>query len=772
MARAARRKPRRTTLRSAVLSTVVVVFSFTLLAVTLVLLHLDRDVQRRFAAVQWVLPAQVYAAPLEIYPGARLSLAELRTQLDRLGYSAVSVLSGPGTYAEAHAVLDVQTRPFTFWDGAQASAKIMIRGRGDSISAIQDLATGAALPLVRFDPQLIGSIYPGKSGQDRVLVRLDETPPLLAKALIAVEDRDFYSNIGISFRGILRAAIANATSGRIVQGASTLTQQLVKNLFLTDQRTFSRKIREAAMAVLLERHVTKDQILEAYLNEVYLGQDGPRAIRGFGLASQFYFNKPLGELQPSQIALLVGLVKGPSYYNPRRNPKRALARRNVVLQVLQDQGLLTPEQARLQMAEPLGISDNGTGGPDRYPAFIDLVRKQMQGQYSEQDLTLEGLRVFTTLDTQVQQALETRISSGLPAIEKAHRIPAGTLEAAGVVTSVGNGEVLGVVGGRKVHFDGFNRALDTERQIGSLAKPFLYLTAFSDPAHYNPVTPLSNQPVSVQLPNGTTWSPHNFERKEIGGSVPAYLALARSMNIPTVALGLQVGVKNVVRTFARAGFGNVPELPSIFLGAIDMSPLEVAQVYSTLAGGGFYTPLQAIRDVVTQDGQPLRRYPLKIQQTLPAGPVFQTVWGLENVLRFGTARWAQSVLPPGTVLAGKTGTTDANRDSWFAGFGANRVAVIWVGRDDNQPTHLQGATGALRIWAPLMRDLHVQSLDDVPPPTVTEVRVDPATGLKADAGCPDAIQVPFISGYEPQQYAPCANAAHSVVPGWLRSLFE
>ncbi|TAM09551.1 MAG: penicillin-binding protein 1B [Nevskiaceae bacterium] len=771
MARAPKKSPPRG-FRKLLLSAAVVAVSITLLVTALVLLHLDRDVQRRFAAVQWVLPAQVYAAPLEIYPGAPLSLAELRDQLDRLGYSSVSVLSGPGTYAEAHSMLDIQTRPFAFWDGAQPSARIMVRGSGKSIASIKDLTSGASLPLVRFDPQLIGSIYPGKSGQDRVLVRLGETPPLLAKALVAVEDRDFYTNVGISFRGILRAALANVASGRIVQGASTLTQQLVKNLFLTDQRTFSRKIREAAMAVLLERHVTKDQILEAYLNEVYLGQDGPRAIRGFGLASQFYFNKPLSELQPNQIALLVGMVKGPSYYNPRRNPKRALARRNVVLQVLEAQGLLKPEQARLQMAEPLGIDNNGTGGPERYPAFIDLVKKQMQGQYSEQDLTLEGLRVFTTLDTEVQQALETRITKGLPGIEKAHRMTIGTLEGAGVVTSVGNGEVLGMVGGRMVHFDGFNRALDTERQIGSLAKPFLYLTAFSDPAHYNPVTPLSNQPVSVKMPNGTMWSPRNFERNDVGGVVPAYVALARSMNIPTVSLGLQVGVKNVVRTFARAGFSNVPDLPSIFLGAIDMSPLEVAQVYSTLAGGGFYTPLQAIRDVVTQDGQPLRRYPLKIQQTLPAGPVYQTVWAMENVLRFGTGRWAQSVLPPGTVLAGKTGTTDANRDSWFAGFGANRVAVIWVGRDDNQPTHLQGATGALRIWAPLMRDLRVQSLDTTPPPTVTDQLVDVTTGLKADAGCPDTITVPFISGYEPQQYAPCANAAHSVVPGWLRHLFE
>lgn len=742
-----------------------------LVVFSLYLLRLDRSVQERFASVRWVLPAQVYAAPLEIYPGLTLSTSELDHQLDRLGYRRVTQLAGAGSYVTTRREIDIDTRPFTFWDGPQEPIGVKVQIADGTISSIQDIGSGKMQPLVRFDPQLIGSIYPSRGGEDRILVKLDQVPSLLPKTLILVEDRDFYSNIGISFRGIFRAAAADLMAGRIVQGASTLTQQLIKNLFLSDRRSFARKIKEALMSVLLERHVSKDQILQAYLNEVYLGQDGQRAVHGFGLASKFYFNKPLAELHPHEIAMLVAIVKGPSYYNPRRWPKRVLARRDLVLRMMQSTGYLTADQASQEIQAPLGVTADDTGGAGRYPAFIDLVKRQLQGQYSEQDLTLEGLRIFTTLDTRVQRQLEKHISKGLPKIERDHGIKSGTLQAAGVVTSVDNGEVLGVVGGRDSRYEGFNRALDSERQIGSMAKPFLYLAALEQPQRFNLGTLLADQPISIKLPNGTTWKPHNFE-KTFGPPVPMYMALAKSMNVPTVNLGVQVGVEEVQKTFAQAGFDKAPALPSIFLGAVDMSPLEVAQTYSTIAGGGYLTPLQAIRAVMTEDGKPLQRYSLKIHQSLPAGPVYLITWAMENVMRIGTGRWSQSVLPAGTVLAGKTGTTDNFRDSWFAGFGANRVAVIWVGRDDNQPTRLQGATGALRIWAPLMRDLHVKSLDPTPPPSIELESIDPGTDQRAASGCPDAVTLPFIKGEAPAQYAPCANGSQSPPRDWFGKLFE
>ena len=766
-----------------------------------VLVKLDHDVQAAYAGVRWVLPAQVYAAPLEIYPGDTLSATELGHELDRLGYRAQSELTGPGTYVVTATGVNVQTRDFAFWDANQASQRVVVTAQGDSLTTIKQADGGQDIPLLRFDPMLIGSIYPARGGEDRVMVKLSDIPPMVPKTLLLVEDRDFYQHHGISVRGILRATFADLRAGHVVQGASTITQQLIKNLFLTDRRDFKRKVREVAMAVLLERHVSKDQILEAYLNEVYLGQDGPRAVHGFGLASKFYFNKPLSELQPHEVAMLVAIVKGPSQYNPRRAPKLVLDRRNVVLQMMADEKLITREQAKFEVAQPLGLSGS-TGGAERYPAFVDLVKQQLQGLYNEEDLTREGLRVFTTLDPHVQEELETHLEDGVPRIEKAHHMTPNILQGAGVVTSVGQGEVLAVVGGRDARFVGFNRAVDARRPIGSLAKPFLYETALGRPTEFNLVTPLTDEPLEVPLANGEVWAPHNYDN-HLHGTMPLYQALAQSYNLPTVRVGLALGVQAVDTTFQQAGYGSAPHLPSLFLGAVDMSPMDVAQIYSTLANGGFETPLLAIKAVLTQDGKPLQRFPFHIRQTLPEGPVYLVTWAMEQVLRLGTGRWASTVLPPDVTLAGKTGTTDDFRDSWFAGFGSDRVAVIWVGRDDNHPTGLEGATGALRIWAPLMRDLHTHTLDPTPPASVQEAAVDVSTGQPVTPGCPPngpVLNVPFLQGYvpvatgscgpvpapgeeapapvpgqAPGQAPPAENGAQSNSPGpldWLKGIFK
>ncbi len=748
-----------------------VALSVGLLVFTIFLVKLDGDVRTRFAGVRWVLPAQVYAAPLEIYPGASLSMEQLRHELDRLGYRAGDELVGPGTYIAAKDSLRIDTRAFAFWDAAQPEQRIEVHGDDKGIGSMRVMGSDQSLDLLRFDPMLIGSIYPSHSGEDRVLVKLADVPALLPQTLILVEDHDFYSHGGVSLRGILRAAFANLRAGHTVQGASTLTQQLIKNLFLSNERTAKRKITEASMAVLLERHVSKDEILEAYLNEVDLGQDGPRAVHGFGLASQFYFNKPLNELQPHEIALLVAIVKGPSQYNPRRAVKLVTDRRNLVLKMMSEAGKITPDEYQDAINRPLGVTPGGGGGAARYPAFVDLVRRQLAGLYQEQDLTNEGLRIFTTLDPRVQETLEARISADVPELEKARRMAEGTLQGAGVVTSVEGGEVLAVVGGRDARYAGFNRAIDTRRPIGSLAKPFTYLTALEQPDRYNLQTALDDSPVDLKLPTGQIWSPKNFDH-QLHGAVPLYMALAKSYNLATVHLGLDLGVGKVKQTFASAGFEDVPELPSIFLGAIDMSPFDVAQIYSTLASSGYLTPLLAIRAVLTKDGQPLNRYAFKLKHTLPEGPVYLTTWAMHKVIELGTAHWATSVLPAGQYYAGKTGTTEDLRDSWFSGFGADRVAVVWVGRDDNKPTGLEGATGALRIWAKLMRDLNAKGIETLPPADVEEVAVDPASGLRADPGCSETVMVPFMRNAEPQQYAPCANQSKSTPIDWLKSIFK
>ena len=732
---------------------------------------LDREIRARFSNVRWTLPAQVYAAPQELYPGLNLPLDELQHELSRLGYREVAALEGPGSFVARKGTLDIATRAFAFWDGAQDSRRMLVRGGKGRIEAISDLATGKEIDLTRLDPMLIGSIYPSRGGEDRVLIQLADAPELLVKGLLAVEDRNFYGHAGISIRGIARAAFENATSGRVRQGASTITQQLVKNFFLTSERTLRRKVKEIFMSLLLELHFTKDEILEAYLNEIYMGQDGSRAVHGFGLASSFYFNKPPQELRAHELAMLVGIVKGPSQFDPRRRPDKVRERRDLVLGIWSAAGLIRPEEYEAAKAQPLGLSGSGRGGVERYPAFVQLVTRQLKDQYPDEALTSEGLRIFTTLSPRVQEALEQRLVSDLPELEANRKLKAGTLEGAGVVTSVEGGEVLAVVGGRDTRYAGFNRALDSRRSIGSLAKPFVYLAALMEPSRYQLNSVLQDEPITVKLSKSNVWSPANYDKK-LHGNVPLYVALAQSYNLPTVRLGMDLGVKKVQQAFAGAGFFDAPALPSIFLGALDMSPVEVAQVYNTLAASGYQTPLSAIREVLNREGKPLKRYPFKVKQTLPEGPVYLTTWALRKVLEFGTARAAYSVLPPSTRLAGKTGTTDDLRDSWFAGYSADQVAVIWVGRDDYQPTGFTGASGALPIWARLMRDLDVRGLDDTPPAEVEDVLIDPGSGLVADEHCEGAQSVPYIAGYVPTEKAPCAGGILQAPAQWRQEIFQ
>lgn len=759
------------------LSFLVVLGSVGLLLFTGYLLKLDREIRERFAGARWALPAQVYAAPMELYAGLNLGAQDLVHELNRLGYRNDPEVAGTGTYSAGERRVDVFLRPFSFWDGMQPAQRLTVQFAGNQVLALQAMDGGEPREIMRLEPMLIGSIYP-KQGEDRVLVRLDSVPELLREGLIAVEDRNFHSHLGISLRGILRASIANLRAGRVVQGGSTLTQQLIKNFFLNSRQTWQRKVNEAFMALLLEAHYEKDEILEAYLNEVHLGQDGNRAVHGFGLGAHYYFNKPLDELRVHEIALLVGVVKGPSFYNPRRNEERARKRRDLVLAVFKEEGLIDEATYERAIAQPLGVVRGRGGGVERYPAFVELVRRQLRGQYKEEDLTSEGLRIFTTLDPRAQEALERHIVEGLPQLEKNRRMKAGTLEAAGVVTSAEGGEVLALVAGRDVRFPGFNRALDAQRPIGSLAKPFVYLSALQRPQDYSLHSFVPDEPISLKMPHGAVWSPKNYDR-QLHGPQPLYVALAQSYNLPTVHLGLAVGAETVMKTMRAAGYqGKTRALPSIFLGSVDASPLEVAQMYGTLAAGGFRAPLSAIREVQTTDGKPLQRFPIQVEQTLSEGSVYLLNWALRQVIAIGTGRAVHAAVPPNTILAGKTGTTDDYRDSWFAGFGADRVAVVWVGRDDNQPTGLSGASGALPIWARVMRDLRVRGLDPIPPPGIEEALVDPLTGLRADAGCLNAIVVPFVANMAPSEWAPCADSGGFLPDGlrenplqWLKDLF-
>lgn len=726
---------------------------------TAYLLYLDHRVREQFEGARWSLPAKVYASPLQLYPGETMQLSDLQRELKRLGYVSTSKVERAGSYAiQGKGQLDLVSREFAFWDGMQAPEKLAVHFEGDTIASITDLATGKAVHIARLDPYLIGSLY-RVVGEDRILVRLPEVPKLVTAGLISVEDRDFYHHIGIDFEAILRAAIANIRAGHVVQGGSTLTQQLVKNFFLSRKQTYTRKAKEALMAILLETHFSKDEILEAYLNEVYLGQDGARAIHGFGLASRFYFHRPLAELQPQEIALLVAMVRGPSYYNPRRYPKRAKERRNLVLGLFGKANLLSPEQVEAARAAPLGVVDQPPGGTTSYPAFIDLVRRQLLGQYREADLTSEGLRIFTTLDPYTQELAESKLHNGLNTLEKRYGMQHGILQGAVVVTSTEGAEVLAVVGDRNSNYSGFNRALDAHRQIGSLAKPTVYLTALSQPSRYTLVTRISDEPVQLQQPDGSIWEPHNYEHESHGDEVPLYLALAHSYNLATIRLALNVTPKAVADTMHKLGFkGYAPAVPSLALGTVGMAPIQVAQMYNTLATGGYYTPLMAIRSVTSKDGAPLKRYSLKLNRAYDEAPVYLVNWAMQKVVSEGTGRHAYTELSPSLHLAGKTGTTDNLRDSWFAGYSGNRLSVVWVGRDNNKSAHLTGSMGALRIWTQVMAGMEQKPLQLPKPDNVEIIPLNLGNPDHDDEDCDKIMPVPFIQGSLPEDMEPCETS--------------
>ncbi|MBD3814277.1 MAG: penicillin-binding protein 1B, partial [Betaproteobacteria bacterium] len=510
-------------------------------------------------------------------------------------------VAGPGGVSVAGNNVEMQTRGFQFYEGAEESRRIRVRFSGDFVAGLNS-ADGSSLAVARLEPVLIGGLYPAHN-EDRILIKLDQVPPYLVQTLVAVEDREFFEHFGVSPKSIVRAVWVNLTAGAVRQGGSTLTQQLVKNFYLTNERSLTRKATEAMMAVLLELHYDKQEILEAYLNEVFLGQDGRRAIHGFGLASQYFFGQPLAELKLHQIALLVGMVKGPTYYNPRRHPERALERRNLVLDLLAEQQVVDPTEVAAAKQKPLGITQRGSMADSSYPAFLDLVKRQLREDYREEDLTEEGLRVFTSFDPILQLKAEQAMSDTLKRLGKG----AEAVEGAMLVTNPETGEIQAMLGSRQPGYAGFNRALDAVRPIGSLIKPVIYLTALERPSQYTLTSLLEDEPFSVKGADGQVWRPQNYDRKA-HGTVYLYQALANSYNLSTTRLGLDLGVPNVLKTLQRLGVSvDWPAYPSMLLGAGALRPIEVADVYQTLANGGFNTPLRGIRSVLTAEGEPLKR---------------------------------------------------------------------------------------------------------------------------------------------------------------------
>ena len=729
------------------------------------LIYLDAQVRERFDGHKWTLPAKVYARPLSLYPGQLLSGQQLSAELTWSDYKSLPGAAKPGSYERNGNEWLIHRRAFPFWDGPEPARRIRLTLRDGHVQSVSE--NGHDVGLLRLEPQYIGGIFPAHN-EDRELVKLEQVPPALVAALIVTEDKAFFEHWGISFRGIARAMLANVRAGGFVQGGSTLTQQLVKNFFLTNKRTLPRKVQEALMSLLLELHYSKEEILQAYLNEVYLGQAGRRAIHGFGLAARFYFGKSVQELDTGEIATLVGLVKGASFYNPRRNPERARERRDLILGLMAENDIISPQQRIVAQGRPLITASARRAGQREYPAFLELARAQLQRDYRLEDLQTEGLHIFTTLDPWMQHAVEAAAAEQLDRLESRHTGLKDQLETAAVITSVDGGEVRALLGSRKPEFFGFNRALAAKRAIGSLAKPVVYLTALQS-GRYHWGTPLDDRPVNVAGPGGQLWQPQNYDHRS-HGIIPMIDGLVNSYNQATARLGMTVGLGQVAETFSRLGLtADVPPYPSILLGSISLSPFEVAGMYQTIASQGFVMPLRTIEAVTTAQGETLSSYSLRGEQAFDPAMMQWLRYGLEQVAERGTARRLSQQLPG--PLAAKTGTSDDQRDAWFAGFDNRHLGIIWVGRDDNQPMPFAGSSAALPVWLETFR---LAGSEPLPAATALKMAAVNDRGELVGSGCRGTLY-PFISKRLPVNLPEC-EAQPPAVPdkekkSWLDWLF-
>lgn len=717
------------------------------------IVHLDAIIRNQFEGKRWALPATVYARPLELYVGKKLSVSQLLREMKLSGYRPVLRARSIGTFSLHASTFDVVTRAFQYGDSFKDSRRLRLRIEHGQLVAVQTLPGRTLVDIVRLDPAVIGRIYPAQH-EDRLLIRLKDVPTILVKGLIALEDRAFYRHHGLDPRAMGRALWADLRAGRLVQGGSTLTQQLVKNFFLSNQRSLGRKLNEACMALLLELHYGKDEILEAYLNEVYLGQDGKRAIHGFGLASHYYFDRPLRRLKLHEVATLIALVRGPSYYDAWRHPQRLLKRRNLVLSVMHEQRIISAAKETAARKKPLGIVRRPHSIAGAYPAFMDLVRRQLRRYYQQADLNSEGLRIFTTLDPTLQQQVEVAAQHWLTKLDHEHRLN-GKLQTAIVLTNTANAEVLALLGDREPKYAGFNRALDASRPIGSLVKPAIYLTALEKKRHYTLASLIEDKPLTLKGPDNSRWSPRNYDGRS-HGQVPLVTALMHSYNQATVRLGMSLGFEAIAGTLKRLGVKQpIPAYPSMLLGAIDLTPYEVTGMYQTLASAGFNSPLRAVREVLAANGTPLKRFPVTVKRRFDSESIEMIKRALNAVTHVGTARSLQKLLPSGLEVAGKTGTTNDLRDSWFAGYSGSHLAVVWLGRDDNQPVGLTGASGALKIWAGFMSKIDTQSLPLAELPSLDYKWIDFRNGRLSAEGCDSVLYLPFRHGDAPTKEANC-----------------
>ena len=704
-------------------------------AVAVYLIYLDASLSKVFASERYQAPGLVYASETRLFPGKHVSQSQLIEQLERLSYQRSTNTEETGYYSVNKSLLMIHRRPFDFSDGAQMSRRVEVRFDGEQIQSIRDWPSGAALRELRLEPQLIGRINP-LDNEDRLLVGLEVVPNLLIETLLLVEDRNFYHHSGVSPWSVLRALVANIKAGRTVQGGSTLTQQLVKNLYLSREQTLWRKFHEAMMALVIDFRFDKNTILETYLNEVYFGQDGRHAIHGVGLASQYYFGRQIQELTPAQTALMVAMIKGPSYYDPRRHPQRTKSRRDTILRMMYEHDLVEKESYIAAVEAPINVRESRRLVEESYPHYLDLIRRELGEIVLPTDWHDVGLKIYTAMDVDLQSSAQQVLRAGVPGrdIEK--------LQGAVVISDYQRGHIRAIVGSTTDDGQGFNRALMALRPVGSLIKPVIYAAAMSVSDQMHLGSQVIDEPVVLEDENGKRWQPENYD-KEYHGEMLIYQALVKSRNIPAVRIGLRVGTKTLANYLRAMGVTTaINEYPSLTLCAVELSPLAINRVYATLANNGRYQPLTAITSITTHDGLSVyESHAAEAEQVFSPEVSYMIRYGMAGVVSLGTATKLRETLR-GATVAGKTGTTNDYKDSWFVSIDGEHVITTWLGRDDNETTGLTGSSGALMINREIYRQTPPQPMSLRPVGNVRLQSFHNQKGVRIPSNCAQSQTVP------------------------------
>lgn len=718
------------------------------------------EVSSRFDGRLWKLPSRVLSAPASVRPGSTVPRAALVRFLDRIGYGVLDPSAPrPGHYRDQGPMLEIYTRGFDVAGEGFAPRRLRLRYSGPRLVAIEGDNRRKVERLV-LEPELLAMLH-GSQHEERDVVRLGDLPQTLVEAVLAAEDARFYSHHGVDFRAVARAAVANLRNARIVQGGSTITQQTVKNLYLGQERTWWRKGRELVMAVILDWRYPKDRILEVYLNEVYLGQNGPVSVCGVRSGSRFYFGLDPWDLSLGEQATLAGLVRSPGLYNPFRDPERALERRDLVLDAMERRGFIDAASAARARAEELGVARSAVDAPSRTPYVVDFLRSRLEHVVSSQAITEQGLRIYTTIDPILQDAAEEALRAGLDRLDRDAPVVRRqknerTLEGLILVLRPTTGEILAMVGGRDYDRSQFNRATQALRQPGSCFKPFVYLAGFEAavlgrPGGLLPATLLQDEPIEL-MSGGTLWRPVNYDR-QFRGPVSARAALEESLNVPTIRASTVVGIAEVASVAEACGVNRgLRPLPALALGAQEVTPLELATAYATIANSGRRTEPLIVSEVTDLDGATIERRLPATRQAVSPQAAFLLNDVLQGVMSRGTgasaAQWGFS-----GIAAGKTGTTDDTRDAWFVGYTSEMLALVWVGYDDNARTGLTGSSGALPIWVDFTRrsgyDRVTASFRE--PAGIVRAVIDPQSGGLADESCPSSRLELFPAGTEPSE---------------------